>query len=111
MELRSDRGGKFLSIEFCEYCNDHDIKRQFTTLYTQQQNGVVKCPKQTVVEMPRCVLKAQALPNPFWAEAVNTAFDIFNRSYIKALPGKIPQVVYLGKKPSLLHLKIFGCRC
>ena len=110
-ELRSDRGGEFLSTEFCEYCNEHGIKRQLTTAYTPQQNGVVERRNRTVVEMARCMLKAQALPDPFWAEAVNTAVYILNRSYTKALQGKTPQEAYSGKKPSVLHFRTFGCTC
>jgi transposase InsO family protein len=64
-ELRSDRGGEFLSTEFCEYCNEHGIKCQLTTAYTPQQNGIVEYRSRTVVEMARCMLKAQALPDPF----------------------------------------------
>jgi hypothetical protein len=57
------------------------------------------------------MLKAQALPDPFWAEAVNTAVYILNRSYTKALQGKTPQEAYSGKKPSVLHFRTFGCTC
>jgi hypothetical protein len=38
--LRSDRGGEYKSNKFLEYCRYHGIKKQFTTSYTPQQNGV-----------------------------------------------------------------------
>jgi hypothetical protein len=57
------------------------------------------------------MLKAQALPDSFWAEAVNTAVYILNRSYTKALQGKTPREAYSGKKPLVLHFRIFGCTC
>ena len=79
-ELRSDRGGEFLSAEFCEYCTEQGIKRQLTTAYTPQQNGVIERRNRTVVEMARCMFKAQGLADPFWAEAVNTTVYILNRS-------------------------------
>jgi transposase InsO family protein len=40
--LRTDNGGEFTSVAFEEYCVEHGIERQKTTLYTPQQNGVVK---------------------------------------------------------------------
>jgi hypothetical protein len=40
--LRTDNGGEVTSIEFEMYCAEHDVKRQHTTPYTPQQNGVVE---------------------------------------------------------------------
>lgn len=40
--LRTDRGGEFTSNEFKEYCRENGIKRQLTTVYTPQQNGVAE---------------------------------------------------------------------
>ena len=38
--LRTDRGGKYVSNEFLNFCNTHGIQKQFTTRYTPQQNDV-----------------------------------------------------------------------
>jgi len=38
--LRSDRGGEYTSAEFNEFCKSNGIRRQHTTTYTPQQNGV-----------------------------------------------------------------------
>ena len=107
----TDRGGEFLSTEFNDYCNEHGIKRQLTTAHTPQQNGVVERRNRTVVEMARCMLKAKDMPDSFWAEAVNTAVYILNRSYTKALEGITPQEAYTGKKPSVMHFRTFECFC
>jgi transposase InsO family protein len=40
--LRTNNRGEFTSVAFEEYCVEHGIERQKTTLYTPQQNGVVK---------------------------------------------------------------------
>jgi transposase InsO family protein len=40
--LRYDNGGQFCSKEFNNFCAKHGFKRQYTTLYTPQQNGVVE---------------------------------------------------------------------
>ncbi|GLT87811.1 hypothetical protein SLE2022_058710 [Rubroshorea leprosula] len=38
--LRTDCGGEFNSKEFLDFCESNGIKRQLTTAYTPQQNGV-----------------------------------------------------------------------
>jgi transposase InsO family protein len=40
--FRTDHGGEFNSGAFLVYCNDHEIKRDTTTTYSPQQNGVVE---------------------------------------------------------------------
>ena len=61
--------------------------------------------------MARCKLKAQDLPDSFWAEAINTAIYILNRSFTKAVKDMTPHEAYSGKKPSVEHFRIFGCHC
>eukprot|EP00253_Pinus_taeda_P029320 PITA_29320 len=46
--LRSDRGGEFTSDEFFDFCEEHQIKRQFSTARTPQQNGVVERMNRTI---------------------------------------------------------------
>jgi hypothetical protein len=38
--LRSDNGGEYTSKEFVNFCKDVEIKRELTTPYNPQQNGV-----------------------------------------------------------------------
>jgi transposase InsO family protein len=40
--LRSDNGGEYTSKEFVNYCKDVRIKRELTTPYNPQQNGVAE---------------------------------------------------------------------
>ena len=107
--LRSDRGGEFTSVEFTNYCLKHGIKRQLTAPYSPQQNGVVERKNRTVVSMVRAMLKAKDLPRELWGEAVNTAVYILNRASSKALHGQTPYKKWTGRKPSVDHLRTFGC--
>ncbi|MCO5567925.1 hypothetical protein L7F22_021621 [Adiantum nelumboides] len=70
-----------------------------TTAHTPQQNGVVERRNRTVVEMARCMIKAKDMPDSFWAEAVNTAVYILNRSYTKALKGDLLEA-NINRSPS-----------
>lgn len=55
------------------------------------------------------MMKGKGLPNNFWAEAVNTAVYILNRSPTKAVLNKTPYEAWHKKKPQVNHLKVFGC--
>eukprot|EP00253_Pinus_taeda_P032353 PITA_32353 len=46
--LRFDRGEEFTSDEFFDFCEEHGIRREFSTARTPQQNGVVERMNRTV---------------------------------------------------------------
>jgi transposase InsO family protein len=107
--LRTDNGGEFISKKFNTFCRINGIQQQTTAPYSPQQNGVAERLNRTVVEHARCMLKHKSMKNHFWAEAVSTAVYLKNRSPTKALDNKTPQEVWSGQRPSISHLKIFGC--
>ena len=55
------------------------------------------------------MLSGARLGHEFWAEAVETSCYLVNRSPSLALEDKTPQEVWIRKKPSLSHLRVFGC--
>ena len=55
------------------------------------------------------MLSGAELGQEFWAEAVGTACYLVNRSPSSVLDVKTPHEVWSGKKPSLQHLRVFGC--
>ena len=63
--LRTDRGGEFTSVEFVAYCADQGVVRHHTVPYSPQQNGVVELRNQTMVSMPRSMMKAKGMPTRF----------------------------------------------
>ena len=106
--LRSDRGGELTSEEFSKHCLEYGIKRQLTTPYSPQQNGLVERKNRTVMSMVRAMLKAKDLPRELWGEAVSSAIYILNRTSTKALQGKSSHEVWTGKKPLVDHMRTFG---
>ena len=48
--LRSDNGGENTSKEFEALCKKAGIKRELTTPYNPQQNGVVERKNRTIME-------------------------------------------------------------
>ena len=107
--LRSDNGGEYVSIQFDELLKHEGIARQTSTPYTPQQNGVAERANRTIVEMARSMLHSQGLGYEFWAEAVVNAVYTRNRCPTSALQGMTPQQAWTGMKPSISHMRIFGC--
>jgi hypothetical protein len=107
--LRTDNGGEFCGNEFEELCKKCSIASQKTTPYTPQNNGVVERMNRMLTEKTRCMLSGVELGKELWAEVVGIACYLINRSPSSALDDKTPQEVWTGKKPSLTHLKVFGC--
>jgi hypothetical protein len=64
---------------------------------------------RTLMEKARSMLSGAGLGKEFWAEAVSTACYLVNRSPSSALDDTTPHEVWSGKKPSLQHLRVFGC--
>ncbi|KAG8492727.1 hypothetical protein CXB51_010487 [Gossypium anomalum] len=109
--IRSDNGTEYTSAQFQALCKDAGIKHQLTNVYTPQQNGVSERKNRSLMDMARCLLFEKNLPKTIWAEAVNTAVYIQNRLPTKALAHKTPSEAWFRFKPSLAHMKVFGCLC
>ncbi|KAL0360218.1 UNVERIFIED_CONTAM: Copia protein [Sesamum radiatum] len=63
--LRTDRGGEYCSNEFETYCDNHGIRRELTTAYTPQQNGVAERKNRTIFNMVRSLLARGRVPKTF----------------------------------------------
>ena len=78
--------------------------------YSPEQNGVPERMNRTLLESARSMMFQAGLPDRFWAEAVECAAYIRNRTSMSAIKGnKTPLEVWSGKKPDVSHLKVFGC--
>ena len=106
--LRTDRGGEYNSTEFKEFCKEHGIKRQLTTAYTPQQNGVAERKNRTIMNMVRAILSEKEVPKSFWADAVQWANHVLNRSPTTILRDMTPEEAWSGSKPSVEHFRVFG---
>jgi transposase InsO family protein len=59
--LRSDNGGEYTSKEFVNFCKDAEIKRELTTPYNPQQNGVAERKNKTIMEAMKTMIHDQDL--------------------------------------------------
>jgi IS30 family transposase len=107
--LRTDNGGEFTTAKFTSYCTDEGVQRHYSAPYSPQQNCVVERRNQMVVGMARALLKQRGMSAVFWGEAVVTAVYILNRSPTKAFNGRTSYEAWHGRKPTVSHLRVFGC--
>nr|GEW43769.1 retrovirus-related Pol polyprotein from transposon TNT 1-94 [Tanacetum cinerariifolium] len=107
--LKSDNGGEYISKEFVNYCAKHGIKMIKTVPGTPKQNGVAERMNRTLNEKARSMRLNAGIPKILWADAVNTAAYLINRSPCVPLDFKLPEEMWQGKEVSLKHLKVFGC--
>jgi hypothetical protein len=107
--LRSDNGGEFTSDDFKAFCREVGIKRELSTPYNPQQNGVAERKNRTIMEAVKAMIHDQDLPMHLWAEATRTVVYVQNKSPHRALGNKTPEEMFTGEKPEVSHLQIFGC--
>jgi len=99
-----------MSKEFNAFLADRGIKHQCALPYTPQENGITERNNRSLMEMvARCMVKSQALPHTFWLEAVMCVAYVLNRCPTKALKSITPYESWHGHKPSMAHLRVFGC--
>ena len=61
----TDHGGEYNSHEFAIFCENHGIKRQLTTTYTPQQNGVCERKNRTIMNMVQSLLTTTSILKSF----------------------------------------------
>jgi len=76
--LRTDNGIEYESNEFHDFCKEVGIKRETTTPYTPEHNGVVERKNHTIVEDVCVMLHDQRFSKFLWDEATNIAVYVQN---------------------------------
>jgi hypothetical protein len=57
------------------------------------------------------MLDEHRTPRHFWANAISTACYISNRIFLRSILHLTPFDLHFGRKPSVSHLRLFGCKC
>ncbi|KAI5323717.1 hypothetical protein L3X38_032789 [Prunus dulcis] len=82
------------------------LERQLTIAYSPQPNGVAEGKNRIVMEMARTMMHEKKIPLKFWAEAINTAVYLQNRSPTSALDNTTPFEKFSGRKPGYRVLNL-----
>ncbi|GJZ57564.1 retrovirus-related pol polyprotein from transposon TNT 1-94, partial [Tanacetum coccineum] len=109
--IRTDKGTEFLNKTLHAYFKEEGIEHQTSAPRTPEENGIVERRNRTLVEAARTMLSASKLPLFFWAEAITTACYTQNKSIIILTHEKTAYHIINDRKPSIVHLHIFGCTC
>ena len=56
VRIRSDHGKDFENAKFEAFCNEYDIKKEFSATKTPQQNAMVERKNRVIQEMVRVML-------------------------------------------------------
>ena len=108
-KINHKNGGEYTSKEFESFCKEEGIKRELTTPYNPQQNGVAERKNRTIMEGVKTMIHDQDLPMNLWVEAARTSIYVHNILSHSVLAFKTTEEMHIGKKPEVSHLKIFGC--
>ena len=115
--VRSDIGGEYYDrytengqapSPFAKFLQEHGIVSQHTMLGSLEQNGVAKRRNRTLLDMVRSMLSNSNLPKFLWTGALKTVVYILNYVPTKAV-SKTPFELWKNWKPSLRHMRIWGC--
>ncbi|CAI7863926.1 unnamed protein product [Closterium sp. NIES-54] len=110
--IRTDRGGEFLSKEFSLWLKKNGIRHSLTIPYSPAMNGIAERANRTITETARGLLIEAGLPNYFWPDAVRSACVAKNRALTHVGADKwVPYVEWIGRKPKVDMLLVFGCMC
>ena len=107
MAVRSDNASEYVTLGGTDLAR-HGIVHERTVVYTPEQNGPSERLNRSLTTMARSMLLAAKLPPRFWGFAVQVACYLRNRMAIGP-EGKSPEEAFTGRKPSVRHLRTFGC--
>ncbi|GFV58135.1 retrovirus-related Pol polyprotein from transposon TNT 1-94 [Trichonephila clavipes] len=106
--VRTDGGLEFCNKDMNNFLTELGIKHEVTNSYTPEMNGVAERFNLTALDGIKTLLKSSEVPHKFWGEALLCFTYAWNRICHKD-SNKMPFEKYSGRKPSVLHLKPFGC--
>ncbi|UYV74120.1 hypothetical protein LAZ67_11002175 [Cordylochernes scorpioides] len=107
-KFRSDNGTEFNNQELESYLKRKGIEHQRTTFFPPAQNGRCERANRSLIEGTRAQLIESGLPIKFRAEAMNTYKYLKNRTPSYHNTNKTPEEMFIGRKPTVSHLKIDG---
>jgi len=109
--LRTDGGGEYIGNDFQRWLKGKGVHHEVMNASTPQKNGVAERLNRTLLEMIRTMIFDSKLPKSYWTFAVSYAQEILNRLPTRAVSeDKTPYELFLQKKPSVAHIRVFRCR-
>ncbi len=108
--IHSDGGGEYDNSKLKDFCRHRGIEIEITLPYTPQNNGIVEIKMRTIFSYARAMLYHAKLDYAFWPMAVFCAIYLINYRIVGD-EGKSAFENFYLVKPSIRHLRKFGCDC
>lgn len=92
--FRSDRGGEYICRELGAWLRSEGTVHELTTADSPDSNGTAERLNHTLLDISCCiVLNMNAgVKEPYWAEAINVANYLRNRSLLESVPRILPHM-------------------
>ena len=106
----SDLGSEFDNNKVKAYCRERGIQLQPSPARAKELNGIAEKSVDTVKNHVRAMLLASGMPEQtWWARAAAHHVYLWNRTHIGSATGVTPYEATIARKPSLIHVGVFGC--
>ncbi len=106
--IRTDNGTEYVNGTLGPWLKSKGIVHEKSAPYTPEQNGRAERLNRTLMERARAMLSDSGVSKFLWPEAVLTANYLRNRSPV-AGSSHVPLHHFSKSKPSVSHLRVFGC--
>lgn len=106
--IQTDNGTEFINEETNNLLQKRGIRHRRSVAYTPEQNGCIERENRTIMESARLMLHSKKLELSLWAEAVNTAVFILNRTGTSTVKEKTPYELWNGEPAKIDQFRIFG---
>ncbi|POM76995.1 Hypothetical protein PHPALM_5696 [Phytophthora palmivora] len=108
--VRHDGAKEFATNSLKAFYEDHGIEVQPTVRYAHQTNATAERANRTIVTIGRSMLLNEVLTIEFtWWRVEKSRIDK-NRLPSPKSPDKTPFEIVYKSKPSVKHMRVFGCR-
>ena len=106
--IRSDNGTEFQG-ELTMWCTANGVHRQYSAVYTPEQNGRAERANRDEIEGARALLIQRDCPVRFWPYAMEARAYIKNRVPAAGKTSAPLTLMFPGHLPDLSPLRVFGC--
>lgn len=111
-EIHSDGGREYINKSVESFLHEKGIKHTVNVPYTPEQNGIAERENRIILEAARSMVHSNAnLPLFLWAESMNTAVHVINRTGPSKCENKTPYELWYNKEPNVDKLKVFETEC
>eukprot|EP01094_Clydonella_sp_ATCC50884_P020109 TRINITY_DN409_c0_g3_i1.p2 TRINITY_DN409_c0_g3~~TRINITY_DN409_c0_g3_i1.p2 ORF type:complete len:142 (+),score=23.68 TRINITY_DN409_c0_g3_i1:710-1135(+) len=108
--MRVDNAGELSKGEMAAALSARGVQIQRIDPHSPKMNGRVEAKIRDLTVLTRTLLLAARLPPTFWTFALRHAAYLKNVTLTRAVGVSVtPYEMRFGKRPSLSHLRVFGC--